>query len=161
MEHIKKSIYKQPGMRHALKPLWPAWILVGVGAVCGAAYAAWPNLSTGVGSTLLFMAALGAMCLALVVCYWLFGDSRRPYSRALHALLEPTYAYYLPGTDAQLRAALEAGDEAALDAVRRTPGGSLVLVRYSDRDERVFYSQILDGTEPVSDIFVNQPQKKN
>ena len=55
--------------------------------------------------------------------------------------------------------ALEANDEEALEAVKRQPKPELALVRYSDRDERVFYSQLTRVEEhryvPLTDIFVN------
>ena len=159
MEHIKKSIYRMPGMRRALKPLWAAWALVVPGAVCGGLYAGIDGLSEGLSSTLVFFAAMGALCLVLVLCYWLFGDSRRPYSRELHALLDPTTAYYEPASRQALLSALEAGDEKALDAVRRVPGGKLALVRYSDCGERVYYSQLVEDGVPVSDIIVSKPQQ--
>lgn len=142
MEYIRKSIYSRPEIRRALKPLWSAWVLIAVGAICGVIIFFTKNMSEGIWSLLLGGAIVGACALLTILCYWLFGDSRRPYHRELHALLEPTYAYYSTSVQAQLVAALEAKDEKALDAVKRQATPELALVRYSDKEERVFYSQL-------------------
>lgn len=103
-------------------------------------------------------AIVGVCSLLKVLCYWLFGDSRRPYSRELHAVLEPTYAYYPLEAEAAVVAALEAHDEQALDAIKRTAQPLLALVRYSDREERVYYSQLtrVEGRRyvPLTDIII-------
>ena len=74
--------------------------------------------------------------------------------------MEPTYAYYPFSSEKQLVAALEANDEVALEAIKRQPKPELALVRYGDRDERVFYSQItrVEGKRyiPLTDIIVNK-----
>ena len=111
-------------------------------------------------SLLLDGVVLGACSLLTVLCYWAFGDSRRPYSRELHAVLEPTYAYYPLSSEKRLVAALEANDEEALEAIKRQAKPELALVRYSDRKERVFYSQLtrVEGKRyiPLTEIFVNK-----
>lgn len=159
MEYIRKQIYSRPEIRRALNPLWTAWALVAAGAICGVLYV-FKGRSGGDNSLLLVGAVTGACSLVVLLCYYLFGDSRRPYSRELHALLEPTYAYYPESAKTQIVAALEAGDEAALEAIRRQPKPDLALVRYSDRDERVFYSQLTKvegGTYiPLTDIIINK-----
>lgn len=163
MEYIRKSIYSRPEVRHALLPLWSAWAMVAVGAVCLLLSMMLSGLSEGASSALTGGVALGACSLLLVLCYWLFGDSRRPYSKELHAVLEPTYTYYAPASESALTAALEAGDEQALEAVKRTSQPELALVRYSDKQERVFYSQLVrvEGKKyvPLTDIYVNKINK--
>lgn len=163
MEYIRKSIYSRPEVRHVLLPLWSAWALVAVGAVCLFFSLTLSDLSTGASSALTGGIVVGGCALVMVLCYWLFGDSRRPYSKELHAVLEPTYTYYAPATESALRAALEAGDEQALEAVKRTAQPELALVRYSDKQERVFYSQLLrvEGKKyvPLTDIYVNKINK--
>ena len=143
MEYIRKSIYSRPEIRRTLLPLWSAWVLTGVGIVCGV--------------------LIGACGLLTVLCYWLFGDSRRPYHRELHAVLEPTYAYYSSSMQPLIVAALEANDEKALDAIKRQASPELALVRYSDKEERVFYSQLtrVEGKRyiPLTEIFINNIKK--
>lgn len=74
-------------------------------------------------------------------------------------MLEPTLAYYALSSEAQIVAALEAGDEQALEAVKRQAKPELALIRYSDKEERVFYSQLtrVEGNRyiPLTEIFVN------
>ena len=164
MEYIRKSIYSQPGIRRVLLPLWSAWILVAVGVVCGAVSLLSEVESQALLSALVGGVIVGVCSLAVVLCYWLFGDSRRPYSKELHAVLEPTYAYYAPAMEAQIVAALAAGDEVALDRVKRSAKPELALVRYSDKAESVFYSQLtrVDGKKyvPLTDIIINKTSKK-
>lgn len=107
---------------------------------------------------------VGFCALLTVLCYWLFGDSRRPYHRELHAVLEPTYAYYPSFAEQQIVAALEAKDEKALEAVKRQAKPELALVRYSDKEERVYYSQLtrVEGKHyfPITDIIINNIRQK-
>lgn len=164
MEYIRKSIYSRPEIRRTLLPLWSAWALTAVGAVCGVIFFVKGNMSDGSSSALLGGMITGACALLTVLCYYAFGDSRRPYHRELHAVLEPTYAYYSQAVQSQLVSALEAGDEKALEAVKRQPKPELALVRYSDKEERVFYSQLtrVEGKRyiPLTEIIVNDLRQK-
>ena len=160
MEYIRKSIYTRPEIRRVLLPLWSAWVLTAVGAACGVVMFVAQSLSDGAQSFLLGGVIVGACSLLLVLGFYLFGDSRRPYSKELHTVLEPTYAYYSPAMQGQIVAALERGDEQALEAVKRQAKPELALVRYSDKEERVFYSQLTRvegrGYIPLTDIYVNK-----
>ena len=64
-----------------------------------------------------------------------------------------------PPSEEAAEAAEEAKDEKALEAVKRQAKPELALVRYSDKEERVFYSQLtrVDGKRylPLTDIIVN------
>lgn len=163
MEYIRKSIYTFPEIRRTLLPLWMAWVLTAVGVVCGVLFRLLPGLSSGASSALVGGLIVGALSLLLVLCYYLFGDSRRPYSRELHSALEPTYAYYSSSMQQAVISALEAGDEQALDAIRRQAIPELALVRYSDPEERVFYSQLtrVEGNRyiPLTEIIINKINK--
>ena len=109
------------------------------------------------------MSALGVLTLLFIICFYLFGDSCFPYSKPLHRRLEPTLTYYAESSLPQLTEALEKGDEAALATVKRVASPQLVLVRYSDEPETVYYSQILryEGKNliPLTDIFINNINK--
>lgn len=160
MEYIRKSIYTLPEIRRTLLPLWSAWALTAVGVVCGVVYVMVPNLSTGGASALIGGVIVGACSLLLTLCYYLFGDSRRPYSREVHAVLEPTYAYYSSSLQQAVTDALQAHDERALEHIKRQATPELALVRYSDKKERVYYSQLtrVDGKKyiPLTDIIINK-----
>lgn len=164
MEYIRKSIYSRPEIRRTLLPLWSAWALTAVGAVCGVVFFVKGSMSDSSSSALLGGIITGACALLTVLCYYAFGDSRRPYHRQLHAVLEPTYAYYPFSAEKLIVAALEAKDEKALDAVKRQANPELALVRYSDKEERVFYSQLtrVEGKRyiPLTDIIVNDLRQK-
>ena len=141
-------------------PLWSAWALTAVGAVCGVIMFTANGLSEGGQSGLLGGVIIGVCSLLTVLCYWSFGDSRRPYSKELHAVLEPTYAYYSSAMQGQIIAALEANDEKALEAIKWQPKPELALVRYSDKKERVYYSQLtrVEGKRyiPLTEIIINK-----
>ena len=160
MEYIRKSIYTLPEIRRTLLPLWSAWALTAVGVVCGVVYVMVPNLSTGGASALIGGVIVGACSLLLTLCYYLFGDSRRPYSREVHAVLEPTYAYYSSSLQQAVTDALQSHDEQALEHIKRQATPELALVRYSDKKERVYYSQLthVDGKKyiPLTDIIINK-----
>ena len=160
MEYIRKSIYSLPEIRRTLLPLWSAWALTAVGAVCGVIMFTANGLSEGGQSSLIGGVIVGACSLLTVLCYWSFGDSRRPYSKELHAVLEPTYVYYSSAMQGQIIAALEANDEIALEAIKKQPKPELALVRYSDKEERVYYSQLtrVEGKRyiPLTEIIINK-----
>lgn len=164
MEYIRKSIYSRPEIRRTLLPLWSAWALTAVGAVCGVVFFVKGSMSDGSSSALLGGIITGACSLLTVLCYYAFGDSRRPYHRQLHAVLEPTYAYYPSSAEKQIVAALEAKDEKALEAVKRQSKPELALVRYSDKEERVYYSQLtrVEGNHyiPLTEIIINDLKLK-
>ncbi len=160
MEYIRKSIYSLPEIRRTLLPLWSAWALAAVGAICGVIMFTVDGLSEGGQSGLLGGVIVGGCSFVTVLCYYLFGDSRRPYSKELHAVLEPTYAYYSSAVQGQIVAALEAKDEKALEAVKRQAKPELALVRYSDKEEHVYYSQLtrVEGRDyiPLTEIIINK-----
>lgn len=160
MEYIRKQIYSRPEIRRTLLPLWSAWVLTAVGALCGAAMFMYKGSSEGISSLLLGGVMVGGCALLTILCYWAFGDSRRPYSKELHAVLEPTYAYYSSAMQGQIIAALEANDEIALEAIKKQPKPELALVRYSDKEERVYYSQLtrVEGKRyiPLTEIIINK-----
>lgn len=163
MEYIRKSIYTLPEIRRTLLPLWSAWVLTAVGVVCGVVYFMVPNLSVGGASALAGGVIVGVCSLLQTLCYYLFGDSRRPYSREVHAVLEPTYAYYSAAMEEAVTDALEAHDEQALEHIKRQATPELALVRYSDKEERVYYSQLtrVDGKKyiPLTDIIINKQKQ--
>jgi hypothetical protein len=121
------------------------------------------DLSDSMRSTCLYMGIFGLLTLLFILTFYLFGDSRFPYSKELHCRLEPTRDYYAETSLGQLTEALSAGDEAALALVKKTIMPQLVLLRYSDSMERVFYSQLLrqegETLVPVTDIFVSKTKK--
>ena len=90
MQNIKQAIYALPEIRHCIKPLWSAWIIVLIGALCGAIYLIGGGMSPSLSSLFLYMAALGVLTLLFIICFYLFGDSCFPYSKPLHRCLEPT-----------------------------------------------------------------------
>lgn len=160
MEYIRKSIYTLPEIRRTLLPLWSGWALTAVGAVCGVLYIQVSNVPASVASALIGGALLGAGSLLLTLSFYLIGDSRRPYSRELHAVLEPTYNYYSTSSQQALINALQNCDEQMLKAIKPQATPELALVRYSDKEERVFYSQLtrVEGNSyiPLTEIIVNK-----
>ncbi len=160
MEYIRKQIYSRPEISRTLLPLWWAWGMTLVGILCGVAMLIFKDTSAGLSSLFAGGAVIGACSFVTVLCYYTFGDSQRPYSKELHAVLEPSYAYYPSAAEKQIVAALQANDEVALEAVKRQARPELALVRYSDSEERIFYSQLTRVERknyiPLTEIFVNK-----
>lgn len=159
MEHINKAIYSLPDIRHAIKPLWSAWALVAIGAVCALFLFFKDNISPNSTTALASIILIGAAALITLICFYSFGDCHRPYHRQLHRRLEPTYSYYAASVRQQLIDALQQHDEKALNAVKKSANPELILVRYSDPDDSIFFSQLLqvDGGKeiPLTDIIIN------
>ena len=160
MEHIKKQIYTLPEIRRVTKPLWSAWAITLVGALCGVIALTNPNLSPAASSDLTCIAIIGAFSLILTISYYLFGDSHRPYHKGLKKVLEPTLDYYAPAEQQLLVEALENKDEQTLAAIKKVSQRELALMRYSDKEETIFYSQLLRVTpsqtmEPLTELFIN------
>ncbi len=158
MDYIKHAIYKRPEIGRCIKPLWSGWILVLIGAV-GFLLFFTTNVKPAVSSLFMYIGFMGACTLLFILCFYLFGDSRFPYHKTLHRRLEPTICYYGESSLQNLEEALEKGDEDALKKVRKVSEPQLVLIRYSDDLETVFYSQILrqqgNSLVPLTDIYYN------
>lgn len=159
MENINKQIYTLPEIRRITKPLWAGWIITVIGAVCGIIGIFNQTISPTTSSDLIIVAIVGVMSLILTLCYYLFGDSRRPYHKELHTILEPTLAYYPLSEQQHLVIALENKDEKALATIKKISQPELILLRYSDKEETIFYSQLLRTNnqqwEPLTDLFIN------
>ena len=157
MERIEKSIYQLPDIARRLRPQPTLYILVAVGGLCGTIMAVGTHTPEWLAGAYLLLAAVGALALLLLLCYYLFGDSRRPYHRPQGKLLEPEYLYYPASGKEALLAALANGDEAALARIKKTSAPDLVLVRYSDEQERIVFAQLQErdngALAPITDII--------
>ena len=94
----------------------------------------------------------------------LFGDCHRPYHKELHEVLDPELAYYPLSEQQHIIIALENKDEKALSAIKKISQPELILLRYSDNKETIFYSQLLRNTanhqrEPLTDIIISNLNK--
>ena len=89
MENIKKQIYTLPEIRRVTLPLWPAWAVTAVGIACGLIALLNDNIPAAYSSDLICFALIGCFSLILTLSYYLVGDSRRPYHKQLHKVLEP------------------------------------------------------------------------
>lgn len=164
MENIKKQIYTLPEIRRVTLPLWPAWAVTAVGIACGLIALLNDNIPAVYSSDLICFALIGCFSLILTLSYYLVGDSRRPYHKQLHKVLEPELTYYATNEQQHLIDALEAHDEEALSSIKKNSQPQLVLMRYSDKEETIFYSQLLRATstrqmEPLTDIIINNIKK--
>ena len=164
MENIKKQIYTLPEIRRVTLPLWPAWAVTAVGLACGLIALLNNNIPAAYSSDLICFALLGCFSLILTLLYYLVGDSHRPYHRNLHKILEPELTYYAPAEQQHIIDALNAHDEKALSSIKKNSQPQLVLMRYSDKEETIFYSQLLRATtsrqmEPLTEIIINNINK--
>ncbi|MDY5969388.1 MAG: hypothetical protein SPJ13_05195 [Bacteroidales bacterium] len=156
MERIEKSIYSMPGITRHLRPQPACYILIALGAVCGWLLNATQTSSQWLEGLYLLLLGTGAFSLLLLMCYYLFGDSRRPYYKPGKKLLEPEYFYFNSGCKDALLHALDAKDEDAICRIKRTSIPELVMVHYSDEAGCVIYAQLQEsrGGElvPISNI---------
>lgn len=149
---IDKDIYKLDEIRHALKP--QKWAYIGIAIGILATLLALTGHTSAIWSALAF---IGAFSLLTLICFYLFGDSRRPYYKPGKKILERTYDYYPASAENAIKQALSDKDEKALAKIKKSANPDIVLVRYSDKDEKYVYSQIKisHGTKkvPGSEIF--------
>lgn len=160
MENIKKQIYTLPEIGRVTKPLWSAWAVTIIGIPCGIIGIFNSNISSTTATDLICCAIVGVMSLVLTLCYYLFGDSRRPYHKDLHKTLEPTIAYYDMSEQQRLISALENKNEQTLAKIKKIPQPGLVLMRYSDKEETIYYSQVLSMSDnkqlqPLTNLIIN------
>jgi hypothetical protein len=158
-QDIHKEIYKLPEIRKGFKPILSSWILTIIGVICGYIYITMPNLPTGLSSWMLGFMCVGIFCIALIICFYIFGDCRFPYYKPSKELLEPTQTYYANTVKDSLIEALKNKDEEALSQVKTNTTPQVILVRFSDKHEKTFYSQLMkqqgDKLVPVSEIYIN------
>lgn len=158
MKHIDKEIYSQPNITKRLRPLSIGyWITAAAGVICTILFFANQNASSGLYALLMLGMAIGDFVLLMVLCYYLFGDSRGPYCKECNGFLNREFSYYSRQTRPALDEALSNG---SLDALLRCKRGTIpdiVVVRYYDDEETLSYCQLLEmrnGKEcPVSEVF--------
>lgn len=158
MKHIDKEIYNQPNITKRLRPLSIGyWTAAAVGVICTILFAANQNASSGLYALLMLGMAMGDFCLLLVVCYYLFGDSRGPYCKESQGFLNREFNYYSRQLRPALDEALSNGDLNALLSCKRGTIPDIVLVRFYNDEETLSYCQLLElcnGKEtPNSEVY--------
>lgn len=158
MKHIDKEIYNQENISKRLRPLSIGyWIAAAFGVVCTILFALNQDASSGLYALLMLGMAIGDFCLLLVVCYYLFGDSRGPYCKDSNGFLNREFNYYSRQLRPTLDEALRNGDLDALLKCKRGTIPDIVLVRFYNDEETLSYCQLLEmknGKEtPVSEVF--------
>lgn len=157
MKHIDKEIFHQEQVSKRLRPLsiW-YWVCAVIGVVCTLLYFTLNNASSGLSNLLMGLFVVGDLSLLIIVCYYLFGDSRGAYSKECHSFLNREFNYYPRQSRQSLVAALDSKDAAVLAKCKRGTLPELVVVRYYDANETVAYCQILEmqgGNEvPISEV---------
>lgn len=161
--NIDKEIYHLPEMGKRMKSMLWAWICVAIAAVACYFYVS-GFFSESVNSLMLGLVAVGVFALATMLCYYTFGDSRRPFHKPSKRLLERTYFFYSPREQQNLLDAVADDDGNSWLKIKRSATPELVLVRYSDEAEEIAYMQLQeyhDGVKvPVSPI-VSFPKQQS
>ena len=161
--NIDKEIYHLPEMGKRMKSMLWAWICVALAAVACYFYVS-GFFSESVNSLMLGLVAVGVFALATMLCYYTFGDSRRPFHKPSKRLLERTYFFYSPREQQNLLDAVADDDGNSWLKIKRSATPELVLVRYSDEAEEIAYMQLQeyhDGVKvPVSPI-VSFPKQQS
>lgn len=149
---IDKDIYARPEIRKMLRPQYWAFISIALGLIGLLIMRSRPQSSLAIG-----LIAWGGFALLSWLVYVLIGDSRAPFHKPSKKILTREYYYYPSSSKDALVAAVEAKDEKALAAIKRGVAPQLVLVRYSDVEESVVYSQVKESCDnveqPITDII--------
>lgn len=157
--NIDKEIYHLPEMGKRMKSMLWAWICVAIAAVACYFYVS-GFFSESVNSLMLGLVAVGVFALVTMLCYYTFGDSRRPFHKPSKRLLERTYFFYSPREQQNLLDAVADDDGDSWLKIKRSATPELVLVRYSDESEEISYMQVQelrDGVKvPISPISTFQ-----
>lgn len=157
--NIDKEIYHLPEMGKRMKSMLWAWICVATAAVACYFYVS-GFFSESVNSLMLGLVAVGVFALVTMLCYYTFGDSRRPFHKPSKRLLERTYFFYSPREQQNLLDAVADDDGNSWLKIKRSAAPELVLVRYSDDAEEIAYMQVQefrDGVKvPISPISTFQ-----
>lgn len=157
--NIDKEIYHLPEMGKRMKSMLWAWICVAIAAVACYFYVS-GFFSESVNSLMLGLVAVGVFALVTMLCYYTFGDSRRPFHKPSKRLLERTYFFYSPREQQNLLDAVADDDGNSWLKIKRSATPELVLVRYSDESEEIAYMQVQefrDGVKvPISPISTFQ-----
>ncbi len=157
---IEKSIYAFPEISKRLRPMYWGWICLVLGCVSGYLYYMVQH-SPVLQSLMLGLACIGLLGALTMICYYIFGDSRAPYHKNLKRYLTCESIYYAEKSVGDLQRALSQSDEEELGKIKKNIFPEVVLQRYSDEQETVFYSQLFkynkDGKKiPISEIYINQ-----
>lgn len=151
-KNIDKEIYHLSEIRKTLRPQYWAFICMAFGVIGVFGLMKNPDASWAVG-----LAGLGGFALVVWILYVLTGDSRAPFHKPSRKLLTREYYYYADASKEALMQALMSGDEQALSGIKRTSTPQIVLVRYSDVEETVRYSQLKEVRGkyeiPITDII--------
>lgn len=155
-KNIDNAIYELPEIGKRPKSILWAWICVPIGAGGFFLSRTFPEAGAGMSSLFTGMLVIGVFGLLTIVLYYLVGDCCTPYCRPARKLLERESFFYAENERDELMKTFENKDIDAMDKVKRSAAPDYTLVRYSDKDEKIFYMQILkneDGKNvPVSEI---------
>jgi len=158
MQHIDKEIFKQEGVVKRLQFLnkW-YYIFSAAGIVCTVSYLLATNLPDILSALLLMGLAVGDFCLAVTVCYHLFGDRRKPYDTTSEIYLERSFNYYPGSSQQQLAAVLSEGSRDAFDKIKCCTTSDLLVVCYRNEKNGVCHCQLVKQQEsrevPLTEIF--------
>lgn len=159
MNNIYKEIYNLPEIQKRLRPLTPAWICTVIGLASGFILVTNPSLSEGLNALLSALAAIGIGALITILCYYTFGDSRAPYHKPSHKLLTSEQIFYSATSKEAVVKAVAEHDMDGLSKIKKSNVPQIVLVRYSDEEETVAFSQVVDNQgekmEPLTDIIAD------
>ncbi|MBO7541041.1 MAG: hypothetical protein J6T33_05210 [Bacteroidales bacterium] len=162
---IDKYIYELPDIRKRLRPIYWAWGCVLCGMAGFLLNRTIPTHGQGLSALIAALVVVGIFGAGTIVAYYLIGDCKAPYYKPLHRLLTREYFFYSRNEKSQLFEMFDKKDMAAIDKVKKSALPDYTLVRYSDKDEKVYFAQIFEsknGKEiPATEVIMIKNDKTN
>lgn len=158
-KNIRKDIYHLPDIQRRLrKQIW-ALCCIGIGAI-GVSLMLFADISEAASSIVLGMISIGAFALVSMSLFYLFGDSKVPYYKPQHKALQSTEVFYDKNVKDSLVEAVNSHNLTAVAATKKCASPNIVLVRYSDDDDKIIYSQVFESIDgklnPITDIVFDE-----
>lgn len=125
-----------------------------------------PSLSgEGFSTVAVSLLACGAVIFICLMAYYTVGDSKVPYFKPSHELMERCELYFDVRNTDKIKALLSAGDFKSIAELPRNHSQQCLIIMYKTPKSNVICAQIADVREshfiPASDIYMFRQQEHN
>lgn len=161
-KNIDRQIYHlSPNISKHLLPLYGGYICSAVGVPAALIYLSVDLSQRQILSELIaVLMTFGGISLLLVVCFYLFGDCKRPFYRPERELLEREEIFYDNSERETIIKYVKNGNLKALEEMHTSIQAQIIVVSYRDKAQRITAIQAFendaDRLTPITDIFFNE-----